>query len=1072
VIFSVGQRAGLAFIPEDANVGLTDRQTIAVNPNTFATSRAGVFAAGDCTSGTAFVIEAVARGHTAAQSILRYLRNEPMEPLPVPELPVVHLTTQEIEERLARGEIHRQSRIPMPGLAASERIHSFDEVAIGYDDQSAQAEAARCLACGVCSECMSCTFACGRQAILHDDVERISQIQVGAVILTPGYQVYQAHLSQEYGLGRYPNVVTALQYERMLSASGPTLGHVQRPSDQCSPQRIAFLQCVGSRDQTHDYCSSVCCMYAAKEAIMTIEHARAVARQHHELGDVTCQVFFMDTRAFSKGYEEYYRRAEHTYGVKYTRCRLSDVKENPITHNLIVRYAAAYENNLVDIEHLQVVEEEFDMVVLSVGMEISQQVRNLGRNLGVELDNHGFCRTSLNDPLQTSREGIFVAGPFREPKDIPETVIEASGAAACAAKLLSTSRFTLSREREYPPERSMDAEDVRLGVFVCHCGNNIGGYLDVPAVAQYAAGLPNVVYAEDNLYTCSQDTITHIISEVQNRNLNRVIVASCTPLTHEPLFQDAIRQAGLNPHLFEMANIRNQCSWVHSKDYQAATEKAKALVRMAIARSQQLEPLQVVKSSVNQAVLVVGGGAAGMVGSLMLADQGFPVILVERSDRLGGNLNHIRYFVPDDRDFLGNNGAERGAKGLKKPTPQEYLARLVDKVTNHPKIQVQLNTELKRTDGFKGNFTTTLVQKSREFQVQHGVILIATGGVEYRGDVYGYGQHPSILTQLEFEALLDEQPERVRNLRSVVMILCIGPAEKYCSRICCTTALKNALQLKTRRPDCEITILYRDIRTYGFKERVYQQARQAGVRFIHYEFDHKPEVYIDETIKEQKVETLAERKVDALRGRKDEQENIPDDSVRIKVSDPLLKRNFTLEPDLLVLSMPIVPHPESRHLAHQLKLSVDMDGFFQEAHIKLRPVDFNVDGIFMAGLAHYPKFLDETIAQAQAAAARAARLLVQETISSNAQVAQVDPAKCVGCLTCVRICPYEVPKISLSLEGVGKIVGAAFIEPAICHGCGTCAAECPAQAIQLKHHTDSQILSIVEALFQSQYNTA
>jgi heterodisulfide reductase subunit A-like polyferredoxin len=1017
VIFSVGQRAGLAFIPDDAGVGITDHATIAINPNTLAATRPGVFAAGDSVSGTAFVIEAVNTGHRAAESITRYLQGQPLEPAPKPELPVVHLSRQEIEERIMNGEIKRQPRVPMHELPVEKRLDNFAEVESGYDDESAQAEAARCLACGICSECWSCVFACGRDAINHNDVERFENYKVGALVLAPGYQVYNAHLSQEFGLGRYPNVVTSLQYERLLSASGPTSGHIKRPSDGASPKRIAFLQCVGSRDQSHDYCSSVCCMYAAKEAIMTIEHARTESRQDNGREDVFCQVFFMDTRAYSKGYEEYYRRAEQKYGVRYTRCRLSDVKEDALTGNLHVRYVSSFEGEST------LVEEEFDLVVLSVGMEISASVQDLGRRLGVELDSYGFCHTTLFDPLQTSRAGIYVAGPFREPKDIPETVIEASGAAASAAQLLSEARHSLSKIEEYPPERDISNQEPRVGVFVCHCGSNIGGYLDVPEVAEYARSLPGVVHAENNLYTCSQDTIAHIIEQVKLLDLNRVVVASCTPITHEPLFQDAIRHAGLNPHLFEMANIRNQCSWVHSNDWDKATQKAKLLTQMAVAKAAKLEPLKVSEVEVNNAALVIGGGAAGMTCALALAEQGFPVHLVEREDKLGGNLRHLRYFV-------SSNGS------LETRTPQDYLAEMIHKIQQQPLIQVHLDTTVLETGGFKGNFTTTLTQNGARFQVQHGATIVATGGVEYKGREYGYGQDARILTQLEFENLLADQKSASARPKSVVMIQCVGPAEKYCSRLCCTTALKNALELKKQDPAAQVTVLYRDIRTYGFKERVYTQARQAGVRFIHFEFDRKPEV--------------------SLSG--------PGAPLTIRVWEPVLDRDLELKPDLLVLSMPVVP-PEGMHdLASRLKLSIDMDGFFLEAHVKLRPVDFTADGFFMAGQAHYPKLLDETIAQALAAASRAAGILSQKTMLTNARVAVVDPAKCVGCLTCVRICPYEVPKVRSDLTGVGGISGAAYIESAVCHGCGSCVSECPARAIQLMYYTDVQTMTKVDAL--------
>ena len=1026
VIFSVGQRAGLAFIPDDTGVGITKQQTIAINPNTLAATKAGVFASGDSVSGTAFVIESVESGHKVASSIIRYLQGEDLEPPPGPDLPVVELTEMELENRLARGEITRQPRVPLPELNIDDRVSCFAEVEIGYDEESARAEAARCLACGICSECMSCVFACGKDAVHHDMVGSERALNIGAIILAPGYQTYQAELSQEYGFGRFPNVITSLQYERMLSASGPTDGLVRRPSDQTSPKRIAFLQCVGSRDQNHDYCSAVCCMYAAKEAIMTIEHAQAEARTHPGSGDVHCQVFFIDSRAYSKGYEEYYMRAQKKYGIVYTRCRISEVNQNPDNHNLLIRYSSPYENQAEPIE------EEFDLVVLSVGMEISDSVQALGRQLGIELDEYGFCHTTLFDPLQTSREGLYVAGPFREPKDIPETVTEASGAAAKASQLLSPVRHSLAVKKEYPEERSVAEEEPKVGVFVCHCGSNIGGYLDVPEVAEYAKSLPNVVYAEDNLYTCSQDTIAHIIDKTIELGLNRVVVSSCTPITHEPLFQDAIRQAGLNPHLFEMANIRNQCSWVHSNDYDTATIKAKSLTRMAVARAGKLNELEITTVPVVSEALIVGGGAAGMTAALNLADQGYHAHLVERKDKLGGNLNNLHYFTSSRNKPI-------------EISPKEYLAGLIKQINDHPYVTTYLNTNLLETEGFKGNFSSTLNRDDEVITIKHGVIIIATGGVEYKGEEYQYGKSPKIKTQLEFEELLSRHlpggngkaagtdlPDRV------TMIQCIGPAEQYCSRICCTTALKNALKLKEIKPEAEITIIYRDIRTYGFKERLYTEARELGIRFIHYEFDHKPTVSLD--------------------SEKDPAQ------VNVKVWEPILQREVDLPTDMLILSTPIIPDPGTHELANLLKCSTDMDGFFMEAHVKLRPVDFAADGLFMAGMAHYPKFLDETIAQAQAAASRASRVLSQESILTNAKVAQVDPAKCVGCLTCVRICPYNVPKIKFDLSGVGNIMGAAYIEPAVCHGCGSCASECPAQAIQIRHCTDSQNLEKINAL--------
>jgi heterodisulfide reductase subunit A-like polyferredoxin len=1077
IIFSVGQRAGLAFIPEDAGVGITRQRTIAINPNTMAATRPGVFAAGDSVSGTAFVIEAVASGHQAAESIHRYLQGDALEPPAKPELPVVNFNRSQAVERLASSKARPGGRVPLPELPVAARIGNFDEVERGYTDELAQAEAARCLSCAICSECLSCQYACKAQAINHNDVERRETVQVGAVILAPGYQIYNAELSQEYGLGRYPNVVTSLQFERLLSASGPTAGKVLRPSDGKPARRIAFLQCVGSRDASHDYCSAVCCMYAAKEAVM--------AREHDP--ETRVHIFMMDMRAFSKGYEAYYQRARKQYGIEYTRCRISGLRETPETGDLVVRYVPEGSGQWSGVSgqagtphltthHSPLTTDVFDLVVLSVGMEMSQSVRDLGRRLGVELDEYGFCHTSLFQPVETSRPGIFAAGPFREPKDIPETVVEASAAAARAAGMLAGARGALTRVAEYPPERDVAAEEPRLGVFVCHCGSNIGGFLDVPGTADYARTLPGVVHAEHNLYTCSQDSIAHITQQVKDLGLNRVVVASCTPRTHGALFQDSLRAAGLNSALFEMANIRNQCSWVHSHDRQAATEKAQTLIRMAAGRARTLEPLHTTEVPVVPAALVLGGGVAGMTAAVELARGGFAVHLIEREAELGGNLRFL---------FASAGGAH----------PRAVLDDLTRQIEASPRIQLHLRHTLAQTTGFVGNFTSTLKGPDDEIvEVRHGAAVVATGGEEYRGPEYGYGTDPRILTGLEFEALMARfepaapstpplVPSRsspvglpavnkvsheariggegsgvgvitgetksrretraglgaggvtARLPNEVAFLLCVGPAERYCGRICCSTALRQALALKRANPAARITVLYRDLRAYGFRERLYTEARQAGVLFVRYEPEAPP-------------------RVEAGEG-----------ALTICVNEPAFGEALTLHPDLLVLSTPMVPRPDARQVASTLKVPLDADGFFLEAHIKLRPVDFATEGFFLAGAAHYPKTIDETIVQAQAAAARAARLLSRPSLAAGGAVAQVDPAKCVACLTCVRICPFDVPQVQFATAGVGGVAGAAFIEPSVCRGCGVCVAECPAKAITLANFGDDQIMVKLESLF-------
>ncbi len=996
IIFSVGQRVGLGFIPDDAGVNVTKGWTIAVDPETCATGRPGVFAAGDSISGTAFVIEAVASGHRCATAIQHHLRGKDMAAT-APKTAVAELSQTELDARVLKGELALAPRQPQPYIESADAVGSFVEVEGGYTSLQAMAEASRCLSCGICSECLMCSDACGLGSIDHEMAESTRQIEVGAVILTPGFRPSRAELSEELGFGRHANVITSLQLERLLSASGPTTGNIQRPSDGGTPKKIAFLQCVGSRDQSHDYCSSVCCMYAAKQARRLIE----------QLPSAEAVVFMMDTRAFSKGYEGYYRKARETHGIGYVRCRLSSLEENPASGGLLVNY----------VESGEMVAEEFDMVVLSVGMEIGDSARVLGERSGIDLDAHGFCRTQPFDPLQTTRPGVFAAGTFREPKDIAESLLDASGAAASAAALLTRARGTLAREAYYPPERCVEDDETRTAVFVCHCGTNIGGYLDVPDVAEYAKALPGVIHAEDTLYACSQDSIAQITEKVRELGANRLVVAACTPITHGPLFQSSIREAGLNPYLFEMANIRNQCSWVHGQQRQAATEKAKDLVRMSTARAARLRPLETAEMPIVKTALVVGGGAAGMTATLALAEQGFPVDLVEREDSLGGNLRQLHFGCDAEAD------------------PQAFLAELVKAVGSHPLVTLHLGSELRSTGGFLGNFSSALTGSGGTVEVAHGVTVLATGGVEYRGDEYGYGSSPRIVTQQQFEGLLAAG----ENLpKSVVMIQCVGPAERYCARICCTSALKNALVLKRLDPSVRITVIYRDMRVYGFKERLYTEARESGIIFLRYEAARKPTVSVD------------------------------GNTVEVRAWEEILGKEMVLQPDLLVLSTPVVPAPATQELSNRLKVPVDMEGYFLEAHVKLRPVDFLSEGIFMAGLAHYPKLLDEAIVQARAAAARAARVLSKDTITVGGQVATVDTALCVGCLTCVRSCAYGATRIDTELPGVGGIPGAAAIEPALCQGCGLCAAACPAQAIELRHYTDGQVMSKIDALFSSE----
>jgi len=847
-------------------------------------------------------------------------------------------------------------------------------------------------------KCGNCKDVCSAGAVDYEQEERTETISVGSIIMAPGYKPFDAAARAEYGYGVYDNVVTSLEFERILAANGPTAGHVVRRSDGQPVRKLAFIQCVGSRDSAtgNTYCSSVCCMYATKQSLIAKEHERGIEPT----------IFFIDMRAYGKGFEEYYQKAAGQSGVRYVRCLASYAKEMQPGKSVLVGYTD---------EDGNVREEEFDLVVLSVGIE--PDAAKLADTLGVDLDAHGFVGSDPFAPVTTSRDGVYVCGAAEGPKDIPDTVVQASASAGMASSALTAARGALTARTEYPPERDVSGEEPRIGAVICRCGTNIGGVVDVPGVVEYARSLPGVVYADERLYACSQDAQEWIRDIVREHRLNRLLVASCTPRTHQPLFRETLRTAGINKYLFEMANIREHCSWVHMDIPDGATEKAKYLVKMGSEKAARLEPLEEGVSPVTPRALVIGGGGAGMTAALQLADAGFTTYLVEKDRELGGNMRHI------DRTIEGADVREK-------------LEELTRRVVAHRDIGLFLGSEVESVDGFIGKFHSTIDTPEGPVEVDHGVVVVATGGLEYapKEGEYLRGEDERVITQRELESRVAGGPSSLDGVRSVVMVQCVGSRNEehpYCSKICCGVAVKNALAIKEIDPDIDVFVCYRDLRTYGVNEDYYLEARDRGVNFIRYAEDSPPAV----------------------------RRSFGD--LVLKVQDRNLRgEEVVLNPDLVVLSTGVVSNPDARGIAPMLKVPLTSDGFFLEAHVKLRPVDFATDGVFVAGLAHYPKTIGESLAQARAAAARAESILCKDKVVTEGVVAFVDEKLCSGCRQCVSLCSYE----AITFD---EDKGVAVVNRSLCKGCGACAAACTSGANRLLGFKPAQIYAQIEAACHS-----
>ncbi len=846
-------------------------------------------------------------------------------------------------------------------------------------------------------KCGNCAKVCPAGAIDYEQKEKELTLNVGSIVLAPGFKSFDPSKLDFYNYASHKNVVTALEFERILSASGPTMGHLARVSDKKEPKKIAWFQCVGSRDVNkcdNAYCSSVCCMYAIKEAAIAKEHAG---------NDLDCAIFYMDIRTHGKDFERYYDNAKDK-GVRFVNSRIHSVLPVFGTDDLEVRY--------VD-EAGKLITEVFDMIVLSTGFETPPEVVKLANDLDIDLTVGNFAKTSAFDPVATSREGIYICGSIAGPRDIPQSVVDSSAAASDAGEILSSARNSLTTVKEVVPETPVVGDPPKIGVFVCKCGINIAGVVDVEAVRDYAASLPYVEYVGDNLYSCSQDTQDAMADIIKSKNLNRVVVAACTPKTHEPLFQETLIGSGLNKYLFEMANIRNQDSWVHKNNPELATQKAMDLVRMAVSKVALMEPLEEAELEINQEALVIGGGIAGLTSSQSLAGQGYNVHLVEKSDVLGGQALNI--YKTASGEYV-----------------QENLTALINKVESNEKIKVYLETEIVSTDGFVGNFKSVLSTGGEEKNIEYGVSIVATGASALEPDEYNYKSDERVLTSLELDRRFINNDPELSKINSAAFIQCVGsrePDRPYCSRVCCTHSIENALELKKLNPEMNIYILYRDIRTFGEREYLYKQARQEGVIFIKYSVDNKPEVINR------------------------------DGRLIINIVDHVLRLPVEIEVDLLTLATAILP-PNNKKIAGFYKVPVNDDGMFVEKHAKLGPSEFATDGVFLCGLAHYPKPIEESVAQGKAAASRAITLLAKKKTNTIGTIAKIFSMNCSSCGVCISICPYSAP----SYIEEGPFTGKAQINPVLCKGCGLCVASCRSGAINLKGFDNDQIFAQIYAL--------
>ena len=846
-----------------------------------------------------------------------------------------------------------------------------------------------------CTRCGACVEACPRDAVDLEMQPATEVFHVGAVVVSPGFAPFDPHLRPEYGFGRYRNVLSAIQFERMVSFSGASGGRLLRPSDGRPARRIAFVQCVGSRDEKvgRPWCSSVCCMYTAKQA--------SLALQLDPQAEAT--VFFMDIRTFGKEFDRYFARAEARERLRFRRCMLSTVKEAP-SGDLTLFYTDEGGRHRA---------EAFDLLVLAVGFGPPEEASELAQALGMDLTPLGFPATQPFAPLAASRPGIVLSGAFREPKDIPETVVEAAAAAGMAVRWLG--RPEPAPEPAEVEPRPWDEEPPRVGVFLCDCPD-LQEALPLDRLAEAAQGLRDVAWVEKVPALCQDGAWDRLVQAVEQRKLNRVVVGGCSPREVADDLAGMARRTRLALACTEAVNLREQVAWLHPGDGEGALAHALEALRMAVGRLRRVPDLRRTTqptaargdlAAPTAAVLVVGGGLAGMTAALALAEWGIPVHLVEQAPVLGGLLRRIRR-TPDGREV------------------RPFLEDLVRRVEAAEGLTLHLGTRLVRTEGEPGRYRSLLRGPGgEEAWVDHGAAIVATGGREGETSRYLRGRHPRVLTQLELEERLAEGTLERPGL--VAMVQCAGQRGQeraYCSRFCCTEAVKNALALKERFPEAQVAIFYQEMRTYGFHELLYRQAREQGVLFVRYEPGDPPEVREGE-----------------------------DGRLQVTARDPVLGEVLRLEADWVVLSTGAAPGDHAP-LAEALGVSLDGNGFFQEVHPKMRPVDLARPGIYVCGLAQGPRLMDEVMVQAWGAAARAAAFLRRVPKVPATRVV-VNEKLCSGCELCVRACPYDARRVDLETRR-------AYVVQSLCQGCGVCAVVCPNKATQQVGYEHAAVLAAID----------